>query len=257
MKKSSTWLLSLTFFCLTLTGNSTAKAQEFKEDCIPFNPENILIKNIQGRWKIVEGNHWILDFASQKNEADQSFQAIKKYGYDSICFVGRPDPSMTYFTTKKKATTVVLVRHAEKKDNSANSPLTKAGECRAESLARILKDSGISVIFSTQFTRTQETVNNYANSQSPKIAIQFYASPKEVSNQIKTKYTGKSILVASHSGGVEQIVQELGAGSIPAIGNDFNNLFIVTVPSNGTPPVIPMKYETWPAVMAQMDCKDL
>ncbi len=139
MNKRISWLLSLTLFSLTVLVHQEVRAQETKEDCIGFNPENIAVKNIQGRWKLVEGSHLILDFANQKNEADQSFQVIKKYNFDSICFVGRPDPSMTYFTTKKKATTVSIVRHAEKQDNSANSPLTKAGECRAESLARILK----------------------------------------------------------------------------------------------------------------------
>jgi phosphohistidine phosphatase SixA len=255
MNKKISCLLSLTLFSLIVFVHQVVKAEGIKEDCLAFNPENIAVKNIQGHWKIVNGSHWILDFPNQA-EADQSFQAIKKYSFDGICFVGRPDPSMTYFTTKKKATTVAIIRHAEKKDNSANPPLTKAGECRAESLARILKNSGISVVFSTPLTRTQETVNNYADSQSPKITIQSYQTPKEVANLIKTKYTGKSILVASHSGDVEQIVQELGAGLVPSIGNEFNNLFIVTIPPNGTPSVMPMKYEIWFNVLSQMDCKD-
>ena len=136
-----------------------------------------------------------------------------------MCFVGRPYPSMTYFTTKKKATTVAIVRHAEKKDNSTNAPLTKTGECRAESLARILKNSGISAVFSTNLERTRETVNNYADSQSPRIAIQYYNNTGAVASLIKSRYAGKSVLVAAHSGTVEQLVQDLGAGSVPAIGN--------------------------------------
>jgi len=250
------WLISLTLFSLTVLIHQEAKSQEAKEDCIGFNPENIEIKNLQGRWKVVDGSHWILDFANQKNEAEQSLQVIKKYGFDSICFVGRPDPSMTYFTTKKKATTVAIVRHAEKQDNSANAPLTKTGECRAESLARILNNSGISVVFSTNFERTRETVNNYADSQSPKISIQYYNNTKDVANQIKSKYAGKSILVAAHSDTVEQLVQDVGAGSVPPIGNEFNNLLIVTIPSDGTPSLTRMKYEIWPSVLSKMDCKD-
>ena len=198
-----------------------------------------------------------MDFANQKNEADLSFKVIKKYCFDSICFVGRPDPSITYFTTKKKATTIAIVRHAEKKDNSANSPLTKVGECRAESLARILKNSGISVVFSTDLERTRETVNNYADSQAPKIGIQYYSNTKDVANLITSKYPGKSVLVAAHSGTVEQLVQDLGAGSVPAIGDEFNNLLMVTIPPNGTPSLARMKYEVWPSVLSdpEMKCK--
>lgn len=67
------------------------------EDCVSFNPANIEVKKIDGRWKIVEGSHWILDFEDKENEARQSFKIIKKYGFEYICFVGRPDASMIYF----------------------------------------------------------------------------------------------------------------------------------------------------------------
>src|SRR5437762_13638122 len=53
---------------------------------------------------------------------------------------------------------VVIVRHAEKAANGGNDPdLSPAGRARAEALARILKDSSIAAIFTTEFKRTQET----------------------------------------------------------------------------------------------------
>src|SRR6266542_4235704 len=53
---------------------------------------------------------------------------------------------------------VVIVRHAEKAANGGNDPdLSSAGRARADALARILKDSGIAAIFTTEFKRTQET----------------------------------------------------------------------------------------------------
>lgn len=67
------------------------------EDSIAFNPDTIEVKKINGRWKIVDGSHWILDFEDNEAEAQTSFQVIKKYGFRYICFVGRPGPSMTYF----------------------------------------------------------------------------------------------------------------------------------------------------------------
>ena len=75
----------------------TPKPTPTPEDCISFNSANIEVKQIQGRWKIVEGTHWIMDFADNENEARQAFDIIKKYYFDNICFVGRSDPSMTYF----------------------------------------------------------------------------------------------------------------------------------------------------------------
>jgi hypothetical protein len=72
------------------------------EDAIAFNPNKIQIKQISGRWKIVEGNHWILDFVDKVAEAKTSLAIIKKYNFNHICFVGRPDPSMVYFKRDKQ-----------------------------------------------------------------------------------------------------------------------------------------------------------
>src|SRR5438093_7590296 len=53
---------------------------------------------------------------------------------------------------------VVIVRHAEKAASDGGDPdLSPAGRARAEELARILKDSGITAIFTSEFKRTQQT----------------------------------------------------------------------------------------------------
>lgn len=67
------------------------------EDCVRFNPANIEVKRIGDRWKIIDGTHWIMDFSDKEGEARMAFRIIKKYGFNHICFVGRRDPSMTYF----------------------------------------------------------------------------------------------------------------------------------------------------------------
>ncbi len=58
MIKSLSDLLSLTLFSLIVLLHQEVKAEEAKEDCIGFNPENIAVKNIQGRWKLVDGSHY-------------------------------------------------------------------------------------------------------------------------------------------------------------------------------------------------------
>jgi phosphohistidine phosphatase SixA len=185
-----------------------------------------------------------MDFGRKKDEAHKAFQIIKKYGFDHICFVGRPDPSMTYFTSKKKVTTVIVVRHAEKETcpsaQDQTCPLTADGEKRAETLARMLSNSGVSVVFSTNTTRTRETVNNYADPRG--ITIQLYNSSAEVANLIKSSHIGKVVLVAGHSPTVPEIIRALGISSPPQIGNDFDNFFIVTILPNGAASMNHLKY---------------
>jgi len=69
---------------------------EIVEDCLTFNPQTTSTIQVNGVWTIADGSHLILDFPN-KAEADQSLSIIKKYGFNSICFTGRPDPSIMYF----------------------------------------------------------------------------------------------------------------------------------------------------------------
>lgn len=73
------------------------------EDCIDFHPRNTRVRFIQGRWKVVEGNHWIADFGSNKQEARKALRIIKHYGINKNCFVGRPKPSFTYSLVGNRA----------------------------------------------------------------------------------------------------------------------------------------------------------
>ncbi len=66
------------------------------EDCVSLNPNTARVKRINGRWKIVDGNHWIFDFKDNKQEAKEALKVIKKYGFTKSCFVGRPNPSFQY-----------------------------------------------------------------------------------------------------------------------------------------------------------------
>lgn len=67
------------------------------EDCTPFDLDKIEVKYTGGAWKIVEGDNWLMHFGDEQGEAWQSWRIIKYHKFTHICFVGRPDPHMTYF----------------------------------------------------------------------------------------------------------------------------------------------------------------
>ncbi len=133
--------------------------------------------------------------------------------------------------------TVMVIRHAER----ANDSLTPEGEKRAETLARLLRDQELSAIFSTKTNRTIETVNNTADRLG--LSIQFYNSPSDVANLIKSEYVGKVVLVVGHSPTVPQIIHALGVSPVPSIGEEFNNLFFVTIRNDGVATLTHLKYD--------------
>lgn len=67
------------------------------EDCVRFNPKSIEKIFTNGSWKIADGSRWIMDFGENEDEARQALFTIHYYGFTHRCFVGRPDPGMTYF----------------------------------------------------------------------------------------------------------------------------------------------------------------
>ncbi len=67
-----------------------------EEDCIHFNPDRADVVERRGRWKIVDGSHWVFDFDRNRSEANRSLQVIKRYHMNQVCYVGRPNASMTY-----------------------------------------------------------------------------------------------------------------------------------------------------------------
>jgi hypothetical protein len=70
---------------------------------VSFNPATATVSRIQGRWKIVDGTHWLFDFGSKKTEADRALAIIKKYNLNQSCRIGRPKPSFEYLLVSGKS----------------------------------------------------------------------------------------------------------------------------------------------------------
>jgi len=70
------------------------------EDCIAFNSSTVGLEQIDGKWKIVDGSHWLFDFGSDRVAAQKALQVILHYRMNRSCFVGRPDPSFAYLLAK-------------------------------------------------------------------------------------------------------------------------------------------------------------
>ena len=139
------------------------------------------------------------------------------------------------------ATTVIVVRHAEKAaEPAADPPLTAAGVARAKALAEALKDAGVSAIITTQLERTRATARPIADALH--ITPQVVPTETPVSEHAKhvaaavMKHAGGVVLVVGHSNTVGEIVAALGAPKPGAICDDeYDGLYVVVIPGGGAP----------------------
>lgn len=151
-----------------------------------------------------------------------------------------------YFATfSRTVTTVILIRHAEKKIEPANPDpdLSPAGQARAQELVRIFGDSGINAVYATQYKRTQQTMKPLADRLGLPVNLVDSKKTPELIRQIITDRRGQTVVVAGHNNSVPEIINALGGPQYPTIPEtEYDNLFVVTIYQTGKSRVVKMKY---------------
>jgi 2,3-bisphosphoglycerate-dependent phosphoglycerate mutase len=131
-----------------------------------------------------------------------------------------------------KTTTIYLIRHAEKVDNSKNPDLSEDGIKRANHWNEVFSAINFDAVYSTNFNRTQHTAAPIAKKNS--VEIKIY-DPKTMNlENIKKEHVGQTILIVGHSNSTADLVINLINQNIyPAIDETtFGNLYIVTINEN-------------------------
>jgi 2,3-bisphosphoglycerate-dependent phosphoglycerate mutase len=144
------------------------------------------------------------------------------------------------------ATTLILVRHAEKAaDGTLNPPLTDLGTARAAELAYLLGHVELDAVYSTPFKRTEDTVLPTARAKG--LEVQPYrADQEDFLDSVLKKYRGGTVLICGHSNTVPILANELlGREEYEQLDDAvYDNLFIVTVPASGQARVLLIRFGT-------------
>jgi broad specificity phosphatase PhoE len=124
---------------------------------------------------------------------------------------------------------VVIVRHAEKAADGGTDPdLSSAGRARADALARILKDSGITAIFTSEFKRTQETAAPTA--ASAHVTPTVVAAKDTAALVAKLHQLNGNALLVGHGDAIPNLIKALGINTpINIPDDDYSELLIVTL----------------------------
>jgi broad specificity phosphatase PhoE len=134
---------------------------------------------------------------------------------------------------------VLVVRHAERADGGSMAPtaqtdplLSPAGRARAEKLAGMLAEAGLSAIYTTEFKRTQDTARPLA--ERLKMALTSVPSRETavLVARIKKEHATDIVLVVGHSNTVPEVITAFGGPAIKMSEDEFGDLFVI-VPATG------------------------
>lgn len=141
---------------------------------------------------------------------------------------------------------VFVVRHAEKASDSNDPPvpLSAAGSERARRLASLLRDAGVSAIYSTDTVRTRETAEPLAKLL--RLETRLYSAtgsdgkvdPAPLVRRLASENSADVVLVVGHSNTIAPLLSALGAKETIEIGaGDYDNLFLL-IPRSSSPSLL-------------------
>lgn len=138
---------------------------------------------------------------------------------------------------------VLIVRHAEKQTdaNEPEVPLSDAGKARAQRLASLLSDSGVTAIYATATERARKTAEPLARKL--RIAVRTYAPKDALADRIRAEYPEGRVLIVGHSNTVPEILAAFGhEAQVKIASNEFDNLFLLIPKKEGPPAVLRLRY---------------
>ncbi|MEX0647632.1 MAG: phosphoglycerate mutase family protein [Balneolaceae bacterium] len=141
--------------------------------------------------------------------------------------------------------TFILVRHAEKADNSEDPDLSAAGYERADRLAEMLSNFRFDAVYSTSLIRTQKTAAPVAAQNG--LPVQEY-SHREFDTLIPgwlETHKGQTVFITGHSNSTPTAANGLLGRehfSEKFDESDFGNILIITIPQNGEPRLMHLRY---------------
>lgn len=137
---------------------------------------------------------------------------------------------------------VILVRHAEQTlvggMMDGDPPLNEDGNRRAKSLAAVLKDTGVTAVYASQYARSQETAAPIAAALGSPVKVVAKDDLVALSEQLRSQHGGETVLVVGHSDTIPALLKLWGHPQPTEIGRtEFNSVWLV-VPRQAGPPLV-------------------
>lgn len=138
--------------------------------------------------------------------------------------------------TLAQDTTVILVRHAEKASlTDPDTPLSEAGEGRAQALVPQLAAFRPTVLFASERRRTQQTLAPTAARLGLTPHLRSSDAPEALGAEILARHRGATVAVVWHHGPHEPLARALGVqGPLPEwTATTYDRLWVIRIPAQG------------------------
>lgn len=143
------------------------------------------------------------------------------------CSSSKPTNTFEDFRCYPKA--VYLIRHAEKMiiEGEKNPELTRVGINRAEALPGALADVMPGFIYSSEYTRTQQTVAPLSKAWGRDISIKTAREP-QLQIEVALSHCDQNVVIAGHSNTIPHLISLFGIqDEIYLEDNQYGDLFII------------------------------
>jgi len=138
---------------------------------------------------------------------------------------------------------IYVVRHAERLDQSADSLLSPEGVARSQKLRDLLREAGVTHIFTSELRRTIDTAKPLA--EALKVTPQTLpgADVATLASRLASLGARDRALVVGHSNTVPQLLRALKIDTAVIINDsDYDNLFIVVPVKESAPSLLRLKF---------------
>ncbi len=126
--------------------------------------------------------------------------------------------------------TLILVRHGDRDQGSdPDEPLNALGQGRAEELARVLGDSGVTQVFVTQLKRTGQTAAPLVAKTNAKLRVLPAEDLPALDRELRALPAGSVALVVSHGGRLEPLLEGFGHKVKAIAREEYDRMYWMTL----------------------------
>jgi len=141
------------------------------------------------------------------------------------------------------ATTVVVVRHAEKASEGTDPALTADGAQRAAELARMLASAEVLAVYSSPYARTRGTVAPLAEAAGLDAQMYDPRDSDSLARVVRENYDEGVVVIAGHSNTVGGLARAFGAETdLELTEQDYDDMLVLTLHDDGTATMLHLHY---------------